>query len=322
MKRLRTVASLTTIVGALWVTGCSRMPNAPVVTGDDATGSASTATTAAPAVPLAADSATVNAHVSALTGGVVQCGPYRITVPPAGLDRDVMLHLQVSAGSGELEVHATPGGAQFLLPYRIQCDMTFGSPLEACEYSMWWWDDPSGKWRRMGTSAVDAHGGTVRAFATGPGRFVPMPWAMADPLAPVVESAVDVSAAEGGVAACGDARLVVPPGAVRGDATVAMAWDRSTNVVDLEITPTELNGFETPVELSLPAPGLTPAELATAAVYWWNPDENQWESVEGSWVDPATGTVHAPLRHFSRYTTGAQGKAGWRNLPEGRPITD
>lgn len=108
-------------------------------------------------------------------------------------------------------------------------------------------------------------------------------------------------------------RVVIPPGAVEGNATVGMGVDKSARSdVQLEILPIEKNHFLVPATLTFDCTGVSSSDLRNYTIYWYNPATRAWVEVPGSKVDLAKKTVSAPLSHFSQYSAGPKGgKAGW-----------
>ena len=130
-----------------------------------------------------------------------------------------------------------------------------------------------------------------------------------------------VDGADGGKLRCGRFVLLLPPGAYNGTGTVTMTMPDSTvMIVELEISPADLNGFQKPIDLAI-----TTTDVAVSPdslqLYYYNPDVKEWQSLECDKTledDPRldedaepTTTTHGlmtPLSHFSRYSAG---KAGW-----------
>ena len=108
-------------------------------------------------------------------------------------------------------------------------------------------------------------------------------------------------------------KVVIPAGAVEGNATVGMTVDQSTRAsVQLEIFPVEKNHFAVPATLTFDCSGVSSSELSNYTIYWYNPATKAWVEVQGTKVDLVTKTVSAPLSHFSEYSAGPRGgKAGW-----------
>lgn len=121
-----------------------------------------------------------------------------------------------------------------------------------------------------------------------------------------------VRAALGGTIAAGNFRVVVPPGALTGDAIVTVRQpDVTRPVVELSITPEERNGFLLPVLLVADAQPLDADLVSASYISWWNPGAAAWEMCSGSSADVAKLSVQAPLWHFSTYRVEREGKAGW-----------
>lgn len=130
-----------------------------------------------------------------------------------------------------------------------------------------------------------------------------------------------IDGAQGGTVVCGHFVAKIPPGAFEGVGDVTMSMrDRSLMIVDLEVSPSTLNGFAVPVELSLRTDGTT-ADLDSLDIYWWDPSADQWTAMaaqKSTALEPVpldasqtTDTVEGVrllLNHFSKY---AAGKAGW-----------
>ena len=131
-----------------------------------------------------------------------------------------------------------------------------------------------------------------------------------------------IDGSQGGTIVCGHFVAKVPAGAFDGVGDVTMSMrDRTVMVCDLEVSPSNLNGFAKPVELSLRTDG-TSADLDSLEIYWWDPSADTWTamsaqkstSLEPVALDPAvpaSDTVEGVtllLNHFSKY---AAGKAGW-----------
>jgi len=166
-------------------------------------------------------------------------------------------------------------------------------------------------------------------FVAGCSSLPTSPMAGAEPPAPVAEDPAApggapaanvtsasrsgyVRAALGGTVSAGGFHLVVPPGALEGDAIITVRQpDVTKPVVELSITPEERNGFLLPVLLVADARPLGADLVATSYMSWWNPDAAAWEPCPGSAVSVATLSVQAPLWHFSTYRVEREGKAGW-----------
>ena len=119
----------------------------------------------------------------------------------------------------------------------------------------------------------------------------------------------------GGRLECGRFLLSVPPGAFAGKGTISMYMpDTEVMVVDLEISPAELNDFKKPVKLALLTDG-TRLDEDDLQIYWWDDYRSEWTGLgcdkDLSDDTAITGTSEGlltDLDHFSRYSGG---KAGW-----------
>lgn len=107
--------------------------------------------------------------------------------------------------------------------------------------------------------------------------------------------------------------LVIPPGAFDGTASIEVKSRSVGRLVQLEISPGSLNGFNQPVLLAFDTTGMPETVLANLSVLWHDPETGDWVPVEGSVVSPDGRQISAPLMHFSEYTigNGRLGKAGW-----------
>lgn len=131
---------------------------------------------------------------------------------------------------------------------------------------------------------------------------------------PVVSASrsVFVRAGLGGTVSAGNFHVVIPVGALTGDAIVTVRQpDIGRPVVELSITPEERNRFLLPVLLVADAKPVDSSLLSVSYLSWWNPGAAKWEACTGSTVDVATLSITAPLWHFSTYRVEADGKAGW-----------
>lgn len=127
-----------------------------------------------------------------------------------------------------------------------------------------------------------------------------------------VTSSVHVNALAGGTVSAGRMTVVIPPGALYGNATVTLTQpDTAQLVTELHISPESLNHFALPVILTMRTAGLLSLDvLQSSRIEWFNPATSQWVPVPGSLVNVAGLSLQAPLWHFSTYrATG--GKAGW-----------
>jgi hypothetical protein len=145
----------------------------------------------------------------------------------------------------------------------------------------------------------------------------------AEPLDEVVPSAdgrsllvsTPIDGDVGGRLECGRFLLSVPPGAFSGKGTISMYMpDTEVMVVDLEISPANLNDFKKPVKLCLLTDG-TRLDEEDLQIYWWDDSKSEWTGLgcdkDLSDDTSVTGTSEGlltDLDHFSRYSGG---KAGW-----------
>ena len=127
-----------------------------------------------------------------------------------------------------------------------------------------------------------------------------------------VTSSVRVNALVGATISAGRMTVVIPPGALLGNATITVTQpDTAKLVTELHISPESLNHFMVPVTLTMRTGGLLSLDvLQNSRIEWFNPTTGQWVAVPGSLVNVAGLSLQAPLWHFSTYrATG--GKAGW-----------
>ena len=116
----------------------------------------------------------------------------------------------------------------------------------------------------------------------------------------------------GGSLGNGRWRVVIPAGAVDGNATVQLGVQTSTSPqCQLEISPADKNHFAVPATLTVDCRSVSSDQLRNYQILWFNPTTRQWVPVQGSKVDLTAKTVSAPLLHFSQYAVGRDGKAGW-----------
>jgi hypothetical protein len=116
----------------------------------------------------------------------------------------------------------------------------------------------------------------------------------------------------GGIVSAGNFKVVIPPLAIRGTATVTVTQpDVSAPVVELHISPETANRFALPVLLVADVSRLSPDLISVSYLSWYNPSTGQWERVQGSSVSLLNLTIQAPLQHFSTYRVERDGKAGW-----------
>jgi hypothetical protein len=124
-----------------------------------------------------------------------------------------------------------------------------------------------------------------------------------------------IDGAKGGSLRCGRFLLSVAAGAFEGEGTVSMSMPDSTvMVVDLEISPGELNDFKEPVKLCLLTDG-TGLEEEDLQIYWWDPDREDWKALgcdkDLSDDTAITGTSEGLLTNLSHFSRYSGGKAGW-----------
>jgi hypothetical protein len=119
----------------------------------------------------------------------------------------------------------------------------------------------------------------------------------------------------GGSLTNGRWKVVIPAGAVDGNATVSLGVTSSTaSDCQLEISPADKNHFDTPATLTIDCRNVSSDQLKGYVIRWLDPSTGEWVAVAGSKVDLTAKTVSAPLQHFSRYSVGPDpdgGKAGW-----------
>jgi hypothetical protein len=132
-------------------------------------------------------------------------------------------------------------------------------------------------------------------------------------LATLIVRTLQLVGSVGGSLTNGRWRVVLPPDAVEGNVTIALAVPDATSPdCQLEIWPADRNHFSKPVTLIADCRNVSNDRLRTYIIYWYNPDTRKWVPVPGSTVDLTTKTVRAPLSHFSKYAVGPQGgRAGW-----------
>jgi len=119
-----------------------------------------------------------------------------------------------------------------------------------------------------------------------------------------------ISGLLGGTVSAGKFKVVIPPLALAGTATVTVTQsDLSKPVVELAITPASANRFRVPVTLIAQGSGLDLRTLSASYISYFNPATGTWQRVLGSTVDLKLLTVQAPLWHFSTYRV--ESKAGW-----------
>ncbi len=314
-SRSRQLVAWAVVAALLALAGCSPLPTSPEgtssrpVRGNEPLG----------ALPVVADSS-ADVPVLAALGGTALVRGYMVQVPPGALSRDATLHLAVHPSDQTLDVSFTPANVTLAMPLVLTAGLAGVATGDMGNWSVY--SISGGTWTRVPGAKLVTYLEALQASIPGPGRYGIGSWQDLAPTTEIAETVADVGALFGGSVSCGTVAVDVPAGALRGNGTVDVRWNRITNVVNLEITPLSLNGFEQPVTLTMDASSLPVEQRSLAAVYWWNPDFERWEEVEGSVADPVTGRVRAPLQHFSQYTVGLQSKAGWGSLPGGRPVTE
>jgi hypothetical protein len=103
---------------------------------------------------------------------------------------------------------------------------------------------------------------------------------------------------------CGRFILTVPPGALDSTAIISMSLADSTQaVVNVSISPSWLNTFQIPVNLSYDTTGVQ----LTSPVLLFRNQGKAWIDMNAQ-PDPQTGFPTAALKHFTRF---AAGKPGW-----------
>jgi len=130
-----------------------------------------------------------------------------------------------------------------------------------------------------------------------------------------IHVSTDIDGAVGGRLQCGRFLLSVPPGAFEGKGTVSMSMaDETVMIVDVEISPVELNTFDIPVKLCLLTDGTNLLE-EDLQIYWWDPAKSVWTAMgcdrdlsDDTAITGTTEGLLTNLSHFSRYSGG---KAGW-----------
>lgn len=124
----------------------------------------------------------------------------------------------------------------------------------------------------------------------------------------------NIDGGQGGEVQVGRFRVIVPPGAFAGNATITITIpDPSVVSCQLGISPPEANGFAVPVSLVADCAGVTNVDLANCGTLWYDPSADLWRTVSGTAVDLQNSTVTAKLPHFSEYGIAdlLEGKAGW-----------
>ena len=130
----------------------------------------------------------------------------------------------------------------------------------------------------------------------------------------LVYKVLDIVGDVGGTLTNGRWRVVVPPGAISGNAQISLGvLSNLSPSCQLGITPADKNHFSKPVILTADCSSVPSDVLRSYAIFWYNPATATWVPVAGSTVDLTKKTVSAPLQHFSAYAVGpcVGGKAGW-----------
>ena len=123
-------------------------------------------------------------------------------------------------------------------------------------------------------------------------------------------SSVRISGLLGGTVSAGAFKVVIPPLAIQGTATVTVSQsDLSKLQCDLSISPASANHFFLPVTLVADASSLPQNKLSVSTIQWYDPSTAKWEDVSGASVNLLVLSVQAPLWHFSQYRV--DGRAGW-----------
>ncbi len=314
-QRIWRAVTYSFVVLALATGGCSQLPTAP------ASGTAGFPRGGEPfgGLPTVSDS-TADVPILSSLGGMAMVSGYMVQVPAGALGRDATLHLRVNAAARTLDVSFTPASVALSQPLVLTAGLAGIATGDMGNYAIY--SIQGNTWTRVPGSKLLTYAEVLQASIPGGGRYGVGSWTDLAPGLDVAETSADVSASFGGSVSCGGVRVDVPAGALRDNGTVTMRWRRSDNVVDLEITPIDLNGFEQPVTLTMDARSLPVAQRERAVVSWWNPQAQAWEDVPGSVVDLETGRVTAPLHHFSQYTVRLESKAGWGSLPNPRPTIE
>ncbi len=126
----------------------------------------------------------------------------------------------------------------------------------------------------------------------------------------LVVRTIDLVGSVGGSLTNGRWSVVMPAGAVDGNAVVGLAVESpSSPVCQLDILPADRNHFSVPAMLTVDCRAVPLARLWTLVIVWHDPATGAWVPVKGSKVDLVTRTVSAPLQHFSKYSV--ETKAGW-----------
>jgi len=147
-----------------------------------------------------------------------------------------------------------------------------------------------------------------------PGAATPTPIFEASGLPRVIAGAPDSSLSDslvvdglvGGTLTVGSFRVIVPPDAIKGRATITITQpDPSVLKCDLAISPPSANQFLLPVTLAAKLP--SSSLLSVDTMLWYDPSAKLWRYIATT-SDAVTCELHSPLWHFSQYGAG---RAGW-----------
>jgi len=131
----------------------------------------------------------------------------------------------------------------------------------------------------------------------------------------VMASAV-VNGRRGGSVEAGIFRVVVPPGAFRGEATILVRQpDPAQPLVELSIDPASKNSFRVPVTLVARLGSVAASRLATGQVTELDPATGGWMPMSGEQADTAAMTLSTPLLHFSTYRVEFPAEPGAGSSP-------
>lgn len=120
-----------------------------------------------------------------------------------------------------------------------------------------------------------------------------------------------IDGAAGGSIEFGNFRLVVPPGAYAGVATLTITVpDPSVVRCDLSISPAQTRPFAQPVQLIADCSSATVVDVSGMKTLTFDTARGLWVVVPGSTVSSASATITTPLEQFSECGV-VDGKAGW-----------
>jgi hypothetical protein len=133
-----------------------------------------------------------------------------------------------------------------------------------------------------------------------------------DGLVGLIVQTLNLVGSLGGILSNGRWTVSIPAGAVDGNASVSLGVSTlDSPQCALQISPADKNHFSVPVTLTVDCRNVSSSVLATYVIRWLDPSTGQWVTVAGSKVDLTRKTVSAPLQHFSKYSVGTDGRAGW-----------